>query len=714
MQLRRFRVRNFRSVRDSGWVHCDEVTTLVGINEAGKSNLLLALWKLKPARDGEIDLLSDIPRALYSSLRDAEEKPVFIEAEFELSAGLIARLKDLTNADSEDLAVATVSRRYDGNYVVGFPAAKTIATLPVSELRTPLEKALVELEGLSEAGKGEAGIKDRTRAVLQGALEDLQEEHLTSKAVEQTIRSLKDLKSPLQSSKILPLVKQLVGLLEDSQARLDRPHPVTNAEARALVIQELPSFVYYSNYGNLDGEIYLPHVIENLNRTDLTGTAATKTRTLRILFEFVGLDPSEILEKGQEPQGPFDNRTNRHGPPSAEQIARAAEDKRERDVLLHSASTRLTEDFRAWWRQGRYEFDLAADGNHFRIWVSDEERPAKVELEHRSTGLQWFLSFFLVFLVESQEAHKGAILLLDEAGLSLHPLAQQDLAAFFENLSKTNQIVHSTHSPFLINTDHVDRVKVVYVDDAGHTVASDNLRAGEGDPRQSKSVYAVHAALGLSVSQSLLQGCHPVIVEGPSDQYYLSAIKTFLLSQGHLMPSREIVFAPAGGVRGVTGVAGILSAKEEELPFVLVDSDKMGRDIKQKLVSGLYSGLEDRIIEVSDILDLPDAEVEDLLPGQLILPVISRIFRSVDEEIFEDVVVPDRALVPQVKEFAERHKVALEDGWKVDVARQVKARLLQRGVQLVDEETVSRWKALLEALYPGSTSTEEDADATGA
>ena len=47
MTLKRFRVMNFRSVMDSGWIDCDDVTSLVGINEAGKSNVILALWKLK-------------------------------------------------------------------------------------------------------------------------------------------------------------------------------------------------------------------------------------------------------------------------------------------------------------------------------------------------------------------------------------------------------------------------------------------------------------------------------------------------------------------------------------------------------------------------------------------------------------------------------------------------------------------------------------------
>lgn len=61
MKLKQFRVSVFRSVIDSGWINCDDVTTLVGINESGKSNILLALWKLHPVIGGEIDILHDLP-----------------------------------------------------------------------------------------------------------------------------------------------------------------------------------------------------------------------------------------------------------------------------------------------------------------------------------------------------------------------------------------------------------------------------------------------------------------------------------------------------------------------------------------------------------------------------------------------------------------------------------------------------------------------------
>jgi predicted ATP-dependent endonuclease of OLD family len=71
--------------------------------------------------------------------------------------------------------------------------------------------------------------------------------------------------------------------------------------------------------------------------------------------------------------------------------------------------------------------------------------------------------------VESNGVHADAILLLDEPGLSLHPLAQRDLSAFFENLASTNQIVYTTHSPFLVDADMLDRVRKVFVSEDGST-----------------------------------------------------------------------------------------------------------------------------------------------------------------------------------------------------------------------------------------------------
>jgi hypothetical protein len=296
---------------------------------------------------------------------------------------------------------------------------------------------------------------------------------------------------------------QTIEAIEDLEQLLSRPAPEQRDNVFKTVMDAMPKFVYYSNYGNLDSEIYLPHVVENLKRQDLGAKEAAKARTLRVLFKFVRLEPEEILELGQDFKDP--NNPNRK--PMEEEIATITENKRERSILLQSAWTTLTKRFREWWKQGDYRFRFEADGDHFRIWVSDDRRPEEIELESRSTGLQWFLSFYLIFLVESEDAHRNAILLLDEPGLSLHPLAQRNLSQFFEGLAATNQILYTTHSPFLVDADRLDRARKVYVAADGTTKATENLRESADEASQPGAAYAVHSALNLNIAESLLLGC---------------------------------------------------------------------------------------------------------------------------------------------------------------------------------------------------------------
>ena len=464
------------------------------------------------------------------------------------------------------------------------------------------------------------------------------------------------------------------------------PQHVVGVEG--LVLGGIPKFVYYSNYGNLDAEIYLPQAIENMNRPGLTGIAEAKARTLKVLFEYVGLNPQEILEMGQESSALA-------GSDAA--LKEASAKKGERQALLHSAQSKLAREFRDWWKQGEYAFDFRADGNFFKIFVSDRLRPEPIELENRSSGLQWFLSFYLVFIVESGDAHRGAILLLDEAGHSLHPLAQRDLAKFFANLSQTNQVIHTTQSPFLVDTNHVDRVKAVYVSDDGYTVASDDLRASEGRDNQQRSVYAVHAALGLSISDMLLQGCLPVIVEGPADQTYLNAIKNWLISQKAIAPSKEVLFVPSGGVRGVKSLAGLLGGKGDELPAVVLDCDKPGQDAKDQLLKGLYQGAGKRIFTVDAYTKVPNPEIEDLIPFNLLEPLLTRMFMGADE-LFSDAYDPSKPLVGQIETFAAANGVPLEPGWKVTLARQVKKRMLSRTPPAIEPTVKAEWKKLFQAI----------------
>lgn len=696
MKLLKFRVTNFRSVQDSGWIETDNVTALIGTNESGKTNLLIPLWKLRPANDGEINALADYPRSLYGQFKGMEKKPVFIEAFFELSDDLAGQVATIADATIDEVRIVSVKRDFAGSYWISFPdAPSVIRHIPKSDIAHLLSEVHAtisqeDVEPTDETFKNE--VLD-TLATVKSFVHSLEQTELDERVINQIQLKFsafdnKEEGDAPQPRTIANHLTRLTEALNTMLKRINKAHPNQVKEARQFVVNNLPYFVYYSNYGNLDSEIYLPHVIDNMKRSDLGQHEQAKARTLKVLFDFVKLKPQEILELGFD----FDPRTGQN--PNQDQIKEVAEKKKEREILLNSASSDLTKSFRSWWKQGDYRFDFSADGNFFRIWVSDDKRPEPIELEGRSTGLQWFLSFYLVFLVESTDTHKDAILLLDEPGLSLHPIAQEDLSNFFESLAHTNQLIYTTHSPFMVDPDHLDRVKAVYIDTNGNTVVSDNLRASERNPAQSRSIYPVHAALGLSISTMLLQGCEPILVEGTADQLYLSCIKNYLISKGHITPKRELLFVPAGGVKGITAVAPILTAKGEELPYAIMDSDRSGRDTANKLKTSLYQKDIDRIIMIGDVRSLADAEVEDLIPHSFIVSIITRYLSRPDIDEFSDEVEENSPIIPQIEAYARKYDIQLEDGWKVELAKRVKARMLKTASFSYDDEMLKVWQAL--------------------
>ena len=619
MRLIKYRVNKFRSVKRTEWINIDQWASLVGVNESGKTNLLLPLWKFNPADDAtKIDLLHDYPRDEYSELEGDENgrlKEHFIETLFELDE---------------------------------------------SEIET-FEKFFVEKSSQPDGDEGKSGVDESIESEKFGFGKYL----LIKKDYEGTFYIyLSDDNADRKSSDI----EKDVG-----EGVFDK------------ICSFIPRFVYYSEYGNLDSDLYLPHVKDNLNRIkELTGKERMKARTLRILFSHLKLNPDQIMELGNEAVANNNSKSKQ-----ADQIQKESRNKQERYAKLDSAASRLTKQFQDWWSQGNYVFSFNADGQYFRIFVSDAERPEKIELESRSKGLQWFFSFFLVFLAESDENHKNCILLLDEPGLSLHPNAQSDLIKFFNNLSSKNQLIYTTHLPFLVDHNNLDRVKAVYTEN-GLTKASNDISKAD---KEKKAIQPVNAAIGITASQSLLVGCDIVIVEGVSDQFYMTMIKNHLISSGKFKPKREMVFIPVGGAKGVKPVVSIVQGSQSDLPFVLLDSDATGKQFQKSLKEGFYSTSKDRVLEADTYAGKKGSEIEDLIPLGILVDSFDRIFRTEDGLEPESLDV-EKAIVPQLEMFADQHDLDLDLGWKVELSKRVK----QRFKGDVDDDLVSKWEELFKKI----------------
>ena len=91
MLLKSARITEYKSIWDSGEFEVSDITCLVGKNEAGKTAILEALYKVNPIIPGDsgFDVTDDYPRAYVSDyeeeVKDEERDPAkVVEAHFEL------------------------------------------------------------------------------------------------------------------------------------------------------------------------------------------------------------------------------------------------------------------------------------------------------------------------------------------------------------------------------------------------------------------------------------------------------------------------------------------------------------------------------------------------------------------------------------------------------------------------------------------------------
>ena len=199
----------------------------------------------------------------------------------------------------------------------------------------------------------------------------------------------------------------------------------------------------------------------------------------------------------------------------------------------------------------------------------------EVNLDERSRGLKWFFSFYIAFCADTKGgAADNAVLLLDEPGLYLHALSQGDLLRHLTTDFK-NQIIYTTHSPFMVPAENLDAIRTVNIDqDAGTTVTD----TPTGD---SRTLFPLQMALGFSLSQSLFVGRDNLIVEGVTDYWMLSSISEQLASLKKTSLPKSLTITPAGGAQKVGYMVALL-ASERLRVLVLLDGRKASQGDTQR------------------------------------------------------------------------------------------------------------------------------------
>lgn len=595
MKLKKARIQNYRSIIDTGEFEIEDLKTImVGPNEAGKTVVLKALQQLnKPEEIQGFDSLRDYPRSKYNDITTKKILPkdvTVVTGWFELDEDdkkelptefkdcVYKRYKNLDNKIYHSLENAPEKIYYKD---LKGDLLRMVSHMDKQHL-AETKKPSTLLNTLSNGWSDYNAINDEKSKILKDFLDD-------NYALIEEDNS----KEEERYSKLI----NLINLNSEGDKVLN------------ILSKRTPVFILFNNYFKVKPSVHLEHLAKRTEQNLLDDDYYDYGNLC--LLKLLGFTARELSDLGNT-QSPSIN--------DATALQEYKDKLDSRSYQLNSASVRLTEEIRTVWMPNpdRPEADklkVTADGQYLKVVVEDDIG-VDIELDQRSEGFQWLVSFFVVFFAEAMDKHKNAILLLDEPGMSLHGLKQRDFRDTITRLAEKNQTIYTTHSPFLVGPDELDLVKVVELKNRKegtkiHTTISSSDPAG---------LLPLQEALGYDLAQSLFSQQRNLILEGITDYWYLDATANLLREDKVEILNEKIALVFANSAGKVVYYATILFAHNLKVA-ALLDSDVAGNQAAEQ--ENLVHTLGNKnILRTKDfVTDVEKAEIEDLLRETLITVV---------------------------------------------------------------------------------------------
>ncbi len=468
MKLIKFRIQNYKSIKDTGWCWlASDVTTLAGKNESGKSAILEALRDF----DTDVEAVPDAAMPLDDSGEPVIE--MCCEAEKEILDEIAEEMGVTINKETREHISkngVTIIKYNDGSYDL----ENQVDTLfnkqrnKANEEHTKRIKQLVE-----ELSKIEqlAGV---TKPKLEGGVAAIPQ------PVSQYVEQVKAQVDSIPEEGARQEANETIDELTHENTTLDEQ----NVADRFLdkLTQYIPNFIFFSDFLDI-----LPF--------ELPFAEAKDHKTVQDFAKVADLDLDKVI---------------------------AATDLQRRRNILSKHSATISGDFMDYW--GQHALDLVAepDGDNLRLGVKESGKTLLFKPEQRSKGFQWFLSFYLRLNAERGETNT---ILIDEPGLYLHAKAQKDVLKVLEEISKESQVIYSTHSPYLIDAHRLDRVRLILKDDKGGTRIENKIHK-DADV---ETLTPIITAVGLDISHDFsIAGKKNVLLEGISDYYFVQAMREYI------------------------------------------------------------------------------------------------------------------------------------------------------------------------------------------
>lgn len=667
MRLRKFRVRAYRCIHDSGEIKVGDLAAFVGRNESGKTTILQALTLLnKDERLSDLDMCDEMTEELKSEIRLVEGEYALSSSETKLIKDKFPHLPEITS-----IKIFRTNTEPEVQYDFG--------TIKLSDAR---DKAINSWENYTEK------ILDFISTVPNHIRIQFNTKLFEGPPPTDKETFLKDMTVFNNSLQVLAadeprILTEWSKYYQEAEKTYD-VLLVGTTEKTALenfILENLhPRFVYFSDYKKIYGNINLDEYIKEIKRPEEIGFTEEfdKAETVKNLFYLAELDTEKLDEYKNHPPKLL--------------------------KLLHTASRRLTERLNPAWKGDPIHVDLRFNpGNVMSVVISDVHRDGTVTntglLSRRAEGFKWTFSFIVNFAAETQRAElKEAILLLDEPARNLHPAQQMGISELLKNLAGSNQVLYATHSPFMIFDYTPGNLLVVELDKRKHLSRIYYDYWNADDETLIPILYGLSRGLVESiVDREIGTNSRPVIiVEAMSDAMYLNAFDKLLEDPNISMNPLNVV---ASFSKDSVLPLAIFYRNHGHNVFVLLDNTSDSKRIAEHLKTNEFTDMQIIYLEQNG---KAIESIEDLIVTDDYLHAVNQTYEiKLRREGFsnltkEEVIAKNKkGIIDNLRSVWADHR---DDGWNEfdveEIARYICEKIALKEADFMTDKTKDQFRGL--------------------
>ena len=568
MRLRKFRVRAFRCIHDSGEIKVGDLAAFIGRNESGKTTILQALTLLnKDEQLSDLDLCDEMYEELKSEVKIAEGEFDLLPSETQIIKEKFPNIPEI-----KKLRIFRTNKNAQTQYDFGDTKISDEENKALNSWENFAENILNFVETIPNHirirldTKFFEGSPPKSREIFDSEMKEFSNSiHVLAAEEHQVISEWEKVSKDMDEA----FDKLLVGTTERTA--------LENFIEKNLH----PRFVYFSDYKKIYGNINLNEYIKESREPKQEGIEYIeefdKAETVRNLFYLAELDVEKLEEYKNSPSKLI--------------------------KFLNTASNRLTARLNPAWKGDPIHVDLRWNpGNIMSVVISDIHRDGTVTntglLNRRAEGFKWTFSFIVNFAAETQRSElKEAILLLDEPARNLHPIQQRGISDLLKSLAGSNQVLYATHSPFMIFDYTPGNLLVVELDKRKHLSKIYYDYWNAVDETLIPILYGLSRGLVDSiVDREIGTNSRPVIiVETMSDVMYLNAFDKFLEDPNISMNPLNVVAAYSKN--SVLPLA-IFYRNHGYKTFILLDNSDESKLISAQLTANDFSKVQTIFFEL--------------------------------------------------------------------------------------------------------------------